>query len=171
MGMLASAGPASAQSGTPVPKPFPGSAAPPPPTVTKPAPQTAKPAAGAPASPQDAGALDPRLAGIAIYPGAELLYSFDSGHGQQVFMFGTDMPYSDIVAFYRGRFRTGGSEIFRAPAMHQFDLGPFRSDEMLYRPSIVVKDYTGPESNGYVHISGTVEKKFRTVIQIVPVVK
>jgi hypothetical protein len=169
--MLGLAAPATAQSTTPVPKPFPGSGAPPTSAPSKPAPQTAKPAAATPADPQDAGAIDPRLTGVVIYPGAELLYSFDSGHGQHVFMFGTDMPYSDIVAFYKGRFRTGGSEVFRTPAMHQFDLGPFRSDVMLYRPSIVVKDYTGPESKGYVHVSGTTEKRFRTVIQIVPVVK
>lgn len=142
------------------PKPFP---------TGTPAP-TAKPAtqAAAPAAPNDGAAVDPRLAGVPIYPGAELLSSFDTGKGQFVFTFGTDLPYSDIVAYYKSQLRSNGTEIFRTPLMHQYDLGQFRADTMSYRPSVTVKDYSTPDSQGYLHVTGTTEKRFRTVIQIVP---
>ena len=156
--------PASAQTTTPIPKPSPF------PTGTPPQPTTAKPstpAAPAPTSPQDGANVDPRLAGISIYPGAELLTSFDTGKGQWVFTLGTDMPYSDIVAYYKTQTRSSGTEIFRTPLMHQFDLGSFRADAMAYRPGIVVKDYS-TDTQGYLHVAGTTEKRFRTVIQIVP---
>jgi hypothetical protein len=155
-----------AQATTPVPKPFPTGAPPP-------APAGAKPGTPAqtPASPQDGGAVDPRLAGVPIYPGAQLLTSFDTERGQWVFTFGTDMPYSDIVAYYKSQMRSNGSEIFRSPLVHQFDLGPFRTDSMTYRPSVVVKDYSSADSAGYLHVTGTTEKRYRTVIQIVPATK
>ena len=102
-----------------------------------------------------------------IYPGAELLSSFDGGHGQWVFTFGSDMPISDIVAYYKTQLRSSGTEIFRVPLMQQFDLGPFRSETMTFRPGVVVKDYNSPDSKGYLHVAGTTEKRYRTVIQIV----
>lgn len=160
---------AAGQSAPPVPRPapFPGST-PPPATTAKPA----TPATGAPAgAPQDGAALDPKLAGIPILPGAQLLSSFDAGRGQHVFLLGTNLTYAEAVAFYKAQLRSSGSEIFRAPAMQQFDLGPFRSDTMSYRPSVVVKDHTWMDSPGYLHVSGTTETRFRTVIQIVPVAK
>ena len=149
---------------TPVPKPFP--------TANPPAPS--KPAPGTPAvvpktsTSQEGAAFDPRLTGVPIYPGAEMLSSFDSG-SQKVFLFGSSMPYSDVVAYYKTQLRSGGSEIFRAPAMQQFDLGSFRGETMDYRPSVVVKDYGATEQAGYLFVTGTTEKRYRTVIQIVPV--
>ena len=56
--------------------------------------------------------------------------------------------------------------------MQQFDLGRFRDDTMAYPPSVVVKDYTwgldGQRSDGYLFVNGTTEKRYRTIIQIVP---
>jgi len=153
-----------AQATTPVPKPSPF------PTSTPAPPSTSKPAPGTPVSPQDGGNVDPRLAGVPIYPGAELLTSFDTGRGQWVFTLGTDMPYSDIVAYYKTQMRTSGTEVFRTPLMHQFDLGPFRAETMTYRPAVVVKDYS-TDGQGFLHVTGTSEKRFRTVIQIVPATK
>ena len=49
----------------------------------------------------------------------------------------------------------------------QFDLGRFQ-DNMAYPPSIVVKDYFSENSPGYLFVSGTSEKRYRTIIQIVP---
>ena len=154
---------------TPVPKPFPG--------ANPPAP-TNKPAApGAPATTavvpktsasQEGAAFDPRLTGVPIYPGAEMLSSFESGT-QRVFLFGSSMPYSDVVAYYKTQLRSGGNEVFRTPAMQQFDLGSFRSETMDYRPSVVVKDYGATDTAGYLHVTGTAEKRYRTVIQIVPI--
>jgi hypothetical protein len=148
---------------TPVPKPFPTGTQPP---TTKPL----GPIIPTASAQQDGAAVDPRLTGIPIYPGAELLSSFDTGRGQYVFLLGSNMSYTDIVGFYKGHLRNSGSEVFRTPPMQQFDLGPFRSETMAYRPSVVVKDYS-IDSQGYLHVAGTTEKRYRTVIQIVPVIK
>jgi hypothetical protein len=154
---------------TPVPKPFPG-ANPPAPATKPPAPGTAATTAVVPktSASQEGAAFDPRLTGVPIYPGAEMLSSFDSG-SQRVFLFGSSMPYADVVAYYKTQLRSGGNEVFRTPAMQQFDLGSFRSEAMDYRPSVVVKDYGTTEQAGYLYVSGTTEKRYRTVIQIVPV--
>ena len=155
-----------AQATTPVPKPSPFPTSTPPPATSTAKPQ-APSAAGQATTPQDGVSVDPRLAGIPIYPGAELLTGFDTGRTQWVFTLGTDMPYSDVVAYYKTQMRTSGTEVFRMPLMHQFDLGQFRAETMLYRPGVVVKDYS-VDSQGYLHVVGTTEKRFRTVIQIVP---
>lgn len=153
---------------TPVPKPFPG-ANPPAPASKPPAPGTPATTAVVPktSSSQEGAAFDPRLTGVPIYPGAEMLSSFESG-SQRVFLFGSSMPYADVVAYYKTQLRSGGNELFRAPAMQQFDLGSFRSETMDYRPSVVVKDYGATDAAGYLHVTGTAEKRYRTVIQIVP---
>jgi hypothetical protein len=52
--------------------------------------------------------------------------------------------------------------------MRQFDLGRFQENQMAYPPSVVVKDYAWNGAPGYLAVSGTTEKRFRTVIQIVP---
>lgn len=159
-----------AQTTTPVPKPAPFPTGTPAPSTAKPNPQTQKTPVPATAS-QDGSAVDARLAGVPIYPGAELLSSFDAGRGQWVFTFGTDMPFSDIVAYYKTQLRSSGAEVFRVPLIQQFDLGPFRSETMAYRPGVVVKDYSTPDSQGFLHVAGTTEKRFRSVIQIVPATK
>jgi hypothetical protein len=149
----------------PVPKPFPGSN---PPTTTpgKPVDGSA-PAAPTPApkpnlpSPQE-------LANAPLYPAADFLESFDAGRGQKYFIYGTNAPYIDIIAFYRKQLGNGGQEVFRAPAMQRFDLGRFDEQTMAYPPSVVVKDYSWNGSPGYLFVSGTTEKRYKTIIQIVP---
>jgi len=156
---------------TPVPKPFPG-ANPPAPNPNKPATPGNPATQTAPktSNSQEGSAFDPRLTGVPIYPGAEMLSSFESGT-QRVFLFGSTMPYSDVVSYYKTQLRSGGNEVFKTPAMQQFDLGSFRSETMDYRPSVVVKDYGATETAGYLFVTGTAEKRYRTVIQIVPVTK
>jgi len=113
-----------------------------------------------------------RELGVSVYPAAEFIDSYDAGHGQRYYLFGTNAAYADIVGYYKNVLRDGGRELFRAPAMQQFDLGRFRDDTMAYPPSVVVKDYTwsidGQPSAGYLFIDGTKEKHFKTIIQIVP---
>ena len=167
MGIALSTAVLSAQSAppptqTPVPKPFPNSSQGPKPTT---------PTTVVPGSAQDAGATDPLLAGIPLYPGAEFLESLDIGGGQRLFVFGTNDPYASIVAFYKSQFRKSGEEVSRQPAIQQFDLGSFNSSTMSQRPSVLVKDYTWPEPAGYVHVEGTTEKRFKTLVQIIPVAR
>jgi hypothetical protein len=108
------------------------------------------------------------LANAPLYPAADFLEAFDAGRGQKYFIYGTNAPYIDIIAFYRKQLGTGGQEVFRAPAMQRFDLGRFDEETMAYPPSVVVKDYSWNNSPGYLFVSGTTEKRYKTIIQIVP---
>ena len=113
-----------------------------------------------------------RELGVAVYPAAEFIDSYDAGRGQRYYLFGTNATYAEIVAYFRNTLRDGGHELFKAPAMQQFDLGKYRDDAMVYPPSVVVKDYTwaidGQPSAGYLVVDGAKEKRFKTIIQIVP---
>lgn len=111
--------------------------------------------------------VDPKAAGVPIYPNAEFLESFDAGRGQRFYLYGTNTPYDTVVQYYKAASKSSGRELFKAPAMQQFDLGRFNEDTMAYPPSVVVKDYTWMDSPGYLHVSGTTEKRYKTVIQIV----
>jgi hypothetical protein len=178
--MVAAAAPV-AQSGVPVPRPFPGAPAPPAssnpppaspqaPVVTQapqaPAPQAPAPQAQAPAPAPPAG---PNLPGVPpVYPAAEYLETIDAGAGQRYYLYGADAPFADIVAYYRTVMKNGGREIYRTPGMHQFDLGRFDDERMVYPPSVVIKDYAGNTTPGYLHVAGTEGKRYRTIIQVVP---
>jgi hypothetical protein len=159
-----------------VPQPFPGSApakpadpatmpAPPPSALPPPAPSA--PTVAAPEPPPRSSAQAPQ--GLPVYPTAEFIDGFDAGSGQRYYLYGTDMPFEDIVAYYRNVLKNGGRELFREPPTRQFDLGRYQETTMAYPPSVVVKDYTWNGAAGYLAVSGTTEKRYRTVIQIVPV--
>lgn len=157
---------------TPVPKPTPiplpkGATASAPPSQTPKPGDTATPTAAG-----DLGSVDPRLAGIAGYPNAEFLGSYDAGTYQKLFMFGTNETYDAVVAFYKTQFKKSGEEISRQPRIQQFEFsGAFNSSTMSQRPSVIVKDYTAPDPEGYLHVSGTTAKRFKTLIQIIPITR
>jgi hypothetical protein len=174
----------SAQS-VPVPRPFPGAGAPPQSSTAPPAPEPARqparpaqpPATSTPATtpatpPASADAApaseDAPPADLPVYPAAEFLGAYDAGHGQRYYLYGTNVAYDAIVQYYRNTLRTGGREIFKQPLTRQFDLGRFDDDRMSFPPSVVVKDYTWNGSEGYLHVSGTTETRYKTIIQIVP---
>jgi hypothetical protein len=179
----------------PVPKPFPGSnpnsgttakptqpppaqtpdktKSPTPPATRQQPPAQTQAAPAPPPTPQPAGAPTEVALGVKFFPGALFLESFDAGRGQRLYLFGTNATFAEVVAFYKTELRTGGSELFREPPMQQFDLTKFQKDLMAYPPSVVVKDYawtgvTGELKAGYAFVDGTTEKRFQTVIQIVP---
>ncbi len=132
----------------PVPRPFPGA----------PLPGTALPQL----PPEEA-----TLGGAPVYPTAEFLESFDAGKGQRYYLYGSNTDYETVVNYYRNVMRNGGRELFKEPAMQQFDLGRYDDNRMAFPPSIVVKDY-GSDSAGYLFVDGTTQKRFLTIIQIVP---
>ena len=103
-----------------------------------------------------------------LYPAAQFLEVIDAGKGQQFHLYGTDSPFTDIVAYYKSTLKNGGRVLFQAPAMHQFDLGRYQEETMAYPPSVVIKDYTWNGSEGYLHVSGGSSKRYKTIIQIVP---
>jgi hypothetical protein len=173
-----------ARQAVPVPQPFPGSSTPSSPSAPPPAPAgrgsqqapqapptTATPSQESqPAQPSAAsrGSQAPVLPStVPVYPAAEYLDSFDAGSGQRYYLYGTNLPYADLVAYYRTVLKNGGRELYKTPGMWQFDLGRFQ-DDMAYPPSIVVKDYFSENSPGYLFADGTSEKRYRTIIQIVP---
>lgn len=162
--VVMSASVAARQTPPPKPTPFPGIGPKPTPTAT-PTQTTAT------AGPLDLGSVDPRLAGISGYPGAEFLAQYDAGSYQKLFVFGTNETYEAVLAFYKTQFKKSGEEVSRQPRIQQFDLGAFNSSNMSQRPSVIVKDYTQPDPEGYLHVSGTSQKRFKTLIQIIPVVR
>jgi hypothetical protein len=154
---------------TPVPFPRPGDPAKPttqkPPAAkpTQPPATPAQPPAPAPGEPTEA------MLGAPIYPGAAFLTSYDAGHGQRYYLFGTNSPYAEIVAYYRTVLRQRGDEVFEAPATHMFETGRFREETMAFPPSVTVKDYTWGGSQGYLNPKrGAKPARFITIIQIVP---
>ncbi len=175
--------PAFAQtSGTPVPRPFPGSVAPSGPTGAQPsappaaqqAPAVTPPAAAGPVpvpsgpTPVPPGSNGPDLGDIPLYPTAVFLDSYDAGSGQRYYLYGVPAEFSAVVGFYKSVLRNGGREIYKQPGVQQFELGRFRDDRMAYPPSVVVKDYAWNNSPGYLHVSGTDAVRYPTVVQIVP---
>lgn len=153
----------------PVPRPFPGTMPPPATPPAKPT-QPAGPPAQPPAAPPQTGAAEEHRPGnVPIYPGADFLESFDAGRGQRYFLYGANATFVEIVLYYKGILKQGGGrELFKAPAMQQFDLGRFDEETMAFPPSVVVKDYTWNNAPGYLFVAGTTEKRYKTIIQIVP---
>jgi hypothetical protein len=154
---------------TPVPKPFPG--APPSPRPTQPPPQQpAKPTAPAPQSPAPARESLPPELGVAIYPSAQFLSSYDAGRGQRFYIFGTTASFVAIVAYYREILKQRGDLVFDAPGTHVFELGRFREETMAFPPSLTVKDFQSEVSQGFPNPKpGAQPARFPTIIQIVPV--
>jgi hypothetical protein len=158
-----------------VPKPFPKPA---PPTPAAPAPQQPKQppvappterAAAVPTPPKDASEPAPGSLGVAVYPAAQFITSYDAGRGQRYFLYGTSAPFADIVQFYRNTLKQRGELVFEAPPVHQFDIGRFREETMAFPPSVTVKDYTWGGSLGYLNPKrGAQPQRYPTIIQIVP---
>jgi hypothetical protein len=168
---------ASAQTPQPFPRPNSQKPAQPPPTVpSAPAPQAPKvPAPQAPSAPQapqaprSDGAPGEAELGAPIYPSAVYLTSYDAGRGQRFYIFGSTIPYAELVAYYKTVLKQKGDELFEAPPTHQFETARFRDESMAFAPSVTIKDYTYGGSAGYPNPKkdGT-PARFASVIQIVP---
>jgi len=168
-------GPVSAQQTqpVPVPRPFPGpsnppSAPPPPATTPAPAPQTPVVRPALPT--QQSGAPTDQMLGApgVIFPQSEYLESFDLDRGQRVYLFGTNSGYAEVLAYYKQALKDGGRELFKSPAMQQFDIGKYQEQTMAYPPSVVVKDYSFGNFEGYLHVVGRAQTRYKTIVQIVP---
>ena len=156
---------------TPQPFPRPNTqkpAQPPPPAPTKP-PATPAPAPQAPVQSADDGAPTEATLGAPIYPSSVFLTSYDAGRGQRFYIFGSTIPYAELVAYYRTVLKQKGDELFEAPPTHQFETARFRDESMAFAPSVTIKDYTYGGSAGYPNPKkdGT-PVRFPSVIQIVP---
>ncbi len=164
-GWIAFADASTAQTPQPFPKVAPPNAparpAAPPPQQVAPPPQ---PAPGPNDVPTEA------TLGVAIYPGAEFLASYDAGRGQRYYLFGTNAGFVEIVSYYKTVLKQKGELVYEEPAVHQFDIGRFKEETMAFPPSVTVKDYTWGGSAGYLSPKRSQQpQRFKTVIQIVPV--
>ena len=148
------------------------------------APPTSRPASPAPADPGPAQKVAPptpapapaptnvpteATLGVAIYPGADFLASYDAGRGQRYYLFGTNASFTEIVNYYKNVLKQKGELIYEEPAIHQFDIGKFTEETMAFPPSVTIKDFQSEVSQGYPNPKpcGT-PARFPTIIQIVP---
>lgn len=155
----------------PPPKPFPQPAqprpAPGPSQPPKPTPPTTTAAPSTP--PAVAAAPDAKTLGVAVYPTAQFIASYDAGRGQRFYLFGAAVPFAELVAYYRTTLKTRGDVLFETPPTHQFEIGRFREETMAFPPSVTIKDYTWGGSAGYPNPKrGVQPARFATIIQIVP---
>jgi len=143
-----------------------------PPAPTSPTPQVPAPKASAPQAPSPQGTdVVPTEAalGAPIYPSSVFLTSYDAGRGQRFYIFGSTIPYAELVAYYKTVLKQKGDELFEAPPTYQFDTAKFRDEAMAFAPSVTIKDYTYGGSAGYPNPKkGGDPARFPSVIQIVP---
>src|SRR5262249_40710730 len=125
----------------PAPQPFPRPGAQPP----RPAPQApVQPAQPAPARPSFGPTEQPPtepVLGLAVYPGAQFIASYDAGRGQRYYIFGTTSGFVELVSYYRNALRQKGELVYEVPATHEFDVGRYREDTMAFPPGVTIKDY------------------------------
>ena len=131
-------------------------------------PQPADPAAPVSALPAEPPPTESAL-GVAIYPAAQFITSYDAGKGQRYYLFGTTATFAEIVQYYRSTLKQRGELVFEEPQIHQFEIGRFREETMAFPPSVTVKDYTWGGGAGYLNPKpGAKPARFPTIIQIVP---
>jgi len=151
----------------------------PPARPAQPAPRPAAPAPAptpAPAGPSVVAALFPDEAapseatlGVALYPSAEFLTSYDGGRGQRYYLYGSSASFTELVAYYRTLLKQKGSAIFETPPTWIFETGKYDETAMSFPPSVTVKDYTVDGNGGYLNPKpGSSPQRFPTIIQIVP---
>ena len=105
--------------------------------------------------------------GVPMYPNANHLASYAAGRGQTLHIYGTNAGFEEMVRYYRVILNEGGNRVFDSPATHQFDTERFRDEDMTYRPSVTVKDYTWNGAEGYLNpIPGATPARYQTIIQV-----
>jgi hypothetical protein len=106
--------------------------------------------------------------GFPVYPSAVYLRSYDAGRGQKYYIFGSTVPFAEMVAYYRNVLKEKGNLVFEVPPTHVFEVGRFREETMAFPPSVTVKDYTFSGSGGYPNPKpGATPERFPTLVQIV----
>jgi hypothetical protein len=149
-----------------VPRPFPGRPVPP-------TPAPAQPASPAPVAPETVapvdGAPSELTLGFPIVQNAHFIASYDAGRGQRYYLFGSDLPFAQLVKYYQSALKNRGTLVFDAPATHVFEIGRFREETMAFPPGVTIKDYTWNGSAGYMNPKrNATPARFPSIIQIVP---
>jgi hypothetical protein len=142
-------------------RPAPSAPQPPPPVPAQAAPPAAKPAQ------TDLSPTEASL-GFPIYPNAQFITSYDAGHGQRYYLFGSDAAFAVLVKYYQALFKTKGALVFETPATQIFEMGKFDEKTMAFPPGVTIKDYTW-NSAGYLNPKRDAKpQRFPSIIQIVP---
>lgn len=158
---IAAQAPQPPRSTQPPPAPRPGAAAP----VVAPA----TPAAPVPQASGEGRPTEQELWGVPVYPSAVFLRSYDAGRGQKYYIFGSTVPFGEMVAYYKNVTKDKGSLVFEVPPTHVFEIAKFREETMAFPPTVTIKDYTFSGSAGYPNPkAGAQPERFPTLIQIVP---
>jgi hypothetical protein len=149
--------------GQPVPQPFPRPGTPPPQGPPPAQPQSPPRVAEAVDVPSEA------TLGVAIYPGAQFIGSYNAGRNQRFYLFGSSAEFTVLVTYYRTLLKQRGDLVYEVPATHQFDIGRFDDDTMAFPPGVTIKDFQSDLSQGYPNPKPNGQPaRFPTVIQIVP---
>jgi len=157
-----------------VPQPFPrppaqgrpAPAAPPP--ATTPAPVPPPSAAAQPAPPTDAEPTEASL-GFTLYPNSQFITSYDAGHGQRYYLFGSTASFPELVKYYQAMLKTKGTLVFETPATHTFEIGKFDEKTMAFPAGVTIKDYTWGGTGGFLNPKRDAKpERFPSIIQIVP---
>jgi len=120
-------------------------------------------------APTDSGTPTEATLGVAIYPTAQFLASYDAGRAQRYYIFGTTAPYAELVAYYRTVLKDRGDQVFQQPPTHVFEVGRFRDETMAFPPSVTIKDWTSGGSPGFPNPRPDAQPaRFPTIIMIVP---
>jgi len=129
------------------------------------------PSAAAPAPPATDAPPTEATLGVAIFPGAQFIASYDAGRGQRYYIFGSPASFVELVTFYRTLLKQKGELVYDVPATHEFDVGKFNENTMAFPPGVTIKDFQSDVSQGYPNPKpGGQPARFPTIIQIVPVV-
>jgi hypothetical protein len=117
---------------------------------------------------QEAAPSDGAL-GVAVYPNAVFLTSYDAGRGQRYYLYGATGGFAELVAYYRTLLKNKGTQIFDEPLTHIFEVGRYNEATMAFPPSVTIKDYTSGGATGYPNPKpGAQPERFPTILQIVP---
>ena len=91
--------------------------------------------AAAPAAQNDGRPSEAEL-GFPVYPSAVYLRSYDAGRGQKYHLFGSTVPFADLVAYYRNVLGEKGNLVFEVPPTYMFEMGRFREETMAFPPGV-----------------------------------
>ena len=100
------------------PQPFPraGTAQPQRPAPAQPpSSSTPAPAPQVQAAPADPDTPPGVTLGVTLYPGAQLLGSYDAGRGQRFYVFGATASFAELVGYYRTQTGERGDLVFKEP--------------------------------------------------------
>jgi hypothetical protein len=106
---------------------------------------------------------------VPLYPAAQFVTSYDAGHGQRYYLYGSTAPFAELVTYYRTQLKERGNLVFEDPPTHMFEIGRFREETMAFPPGVTIKDWTFGGSQGFPNPKrGAQPARFPTVIMIVP---